>query len=58
MWVNGKYVACSTASAYNPHTFDITDFLTHSGENKLNSRSLKSIIQRDFFIQEYFADFF
>lgn len=27
VWVNGKTVGASSASAYNPHTFDITDAL-------------------------------
>ncbi len=33
-WVNGRKIGASSASAYNPHTFDITDAL-HDGENVL-----------------------
>ncbi|MBK1814953.1 beta galactosidase jelly roll domain-containing protein [Luteolibacter yonseiensis] len=36
VWVNGKNVGASSASAYNPHTFDITDAL--AGENMIAVR--------------------
>lgn len=34
-WVNSTQVGESTASAYNPHTFEVTDSLKSGGENLL-----------------------
>lgn len=37
-WVNGKKIGSSRYSAYNPHTFDITDFIQQDGEQILAVR--------------------
>lgn len=34
-WINGKKIGASSASAYNPHTFDVTDAISPNGENLL-----------------------
>lgn len=38
LWVNGKEVGTSQASAYNPHTFDITDYVLADADNVLAVR--------------------
>lgn len=37
-WVNGKRIGASSASAYNPHAFDVTDALLADVENTLAVR--------------------
>lgn len=34
-WINGKKIGASSASAYNPHTFDVTGAISANGENTL-----------------------
>ncbi|MFV0290798.1 MAG: glycoside hydrolase family 2 TIM barrel-domain containing protein [Mangrovibacterium sp.] len=46
LWVNGKQVGGSTASAYNPHTFDITAFLS---EDSCNDIAVKVTTKPDAF---------
>lgn len=38
VWVNGKRIGASSASAYNPHAFDVTDALLADAENTLAVR--------------------
>lgn len=33
LWVNGRKAGASSASAYNAHTFDVSDLLTAQGDN-------------------------
>jgi beta-galactosidase len=35
LWVNGRPAGASVASAFNPHTFDVTGLLREDGENTL-----------------------
>lgn len=55
LWVNGKRIGRSTASAYNPHTFDVTDALNANGENTVALKVITKPLGYEFDVNDDWA---